>query len=782
MIEEKDGLEPPGNETVEILVRGQVQGVGFRPFVYRLAKRFEIRGSVANNGDGVVIRAMATKDALSAFIQAVIAEAPPLARIAGIESRPFKAGLKYTNFSILESEKGRDMFAHIPPDVATCPRCLGELDNPKDRRYRYPFINCTDCGPRYSIIESVPYDRERTSMRAFKMCDDCQSEYHNPGDRRFHAEPNACWKCGPSLGWHGKDGEKIETDAPIREAIIALKQGKIVAVKGLGGFHLAVDASNEEAVACLRDRKGRPSKPFAVMAADLETAGLICEINALEVEALTSPARPIVLLRRRKDTGLAPNLAPGIREIGVMLPYTPLHHLIFTFPDAPRVIVLTSGNLSSEPIAKGNNEALKRLSGVADFFLLNDREIINRLDDSVVRIIGGKIRLIRRSRGYAPSPILLGFEHPQMIGMGGLLKNTFCLSKGRSAILSQHIGDLETPEAIDFFEEAIGRLKLMFEIEPEAAACDLHPDYPGIRYAKGLGLPIYPVQHHHAHAAAVMAEYGLKGPCLSVILDGAGLGPDLTIWGGEVLLTDLYDFRRLGRLGHLLLPGGDRAAREPWRMAMSAVFSAFGKDGLWDAAPPSLSAISSEKRTSLASMVINHVNTPLTSSCGRLFDAIAAILGICLTADYEGQAAMELEAVSWDARDEKRLRNYPIEVLEQDGILIIDHTVLIKSILKDLTDAVPSSMIGMSFHIWLIKALCLIVERLSKKTGIKEIALGGGCMQNKILLEGLIKGLGEIGLTTYIGEAVPANDGGLSLGQLVIGGARHVSGHTHGGH
>jgi hydrogenase maturation protein HypF len=777
----KDSQTPPDKEAVEILVRGQVQGVGFRPFVYRLAKRFEIRGSVANNGDGVVIRAMAGEDALSAFIRTVIEEAPPLARIAGIETRPFRAGLKYTDFSILESERGRDAFAYIPPDVAACPRCLGELDDPKDRRYRYPFINCTDCGPRYSIIESVPYDRERTSMRAFQMCDDCQNEYHNPGDRRFHAEPNACWRCGPSLGWHGKDGEKIETDDPIREAATALKQGKIVAIKGLGGFHLAVDASNEEAVADLRARKGRPSKPLAVMAADLETARHICDIDALESEALISPAGPIVLLKRRTGTGLATNLAPGISDVGVMLPYTPLHHLIFAHADAPRVIVLTSGNLSGEPIVRDNNEALDRLSGIADFFLIHDREIVNRLDDSVVRQTAGRIRLIRRSRGYAPAPISLGLEHPQIIAMGGLLKNTFCLSKGHSAILSQHIGDLDTPETIDFFEETIGRLKTLFNIQPEAVACDLHPDYPGTRYARGLGLPIYPVQHHHAHAVSVMAEYGLKGPCISVVLDGAGLGPDRTVWGGEVLLADLTGFRRLARLGHLMLPGGDAAAREPWRMAMSAVFAAFGPDGL-ERAVHSFPSISSVKRDTLASMLINRINTPLTSSCGRLFDAVSALLGLCVTAGYEGEAAMGLEAISLNAIDEREIMTYPIDIREDEGLIVLDQASMIRSVLRDIEDAVSPAMIGFSFHIWLVNGVCAVVKMFAEKTGIKDVALGGGCMQNKIILEGLIKRLGETGLVVYAGESVPANDGGLSLGQLVIGGARHVSGHTHGGH
>ena len=781
MTEEKDSLEPPGKEAVEILVRGQVQGVGFRPFVYRQARRFGICGSVANNGDGVIIRAMAEKDALCAFMNALNNEAPPLAKIDCVESRPLKLRLKGGKFFILESEKGGDMFAHIAPDIATCPMCLHELSDPEDRRYRYPFINCTDCGPRYSIIESVPYDRERTSMKAFQMCDDCQNEYHNPGDRRFHAEPNACRRCGPGLGWHGKDGAKIETDDPIREAAAVLKQGKIVAIKGLGGFHLAADASNEGAVARLRVRKRRPSKPLAVMSADLETARLICEIDALEAAALTSPRRPIVLLKRRRDAGLVLNLAPGIREVGVMLPYTPLHHLIFTFPDAPKVIVLTSGNLGGEPIAKDNNEALIRLSGIADFFLIHDREIVNRLDDSVVRQIGGKIRVIRRSRGYAPAPVVFDSTPSQMIALGGLLKNTFCLSKGRSAILSQHIGDLDTPETVDFFEETIGRLKAMFNIRPEAATCDLHPDYPGTRYAMGMGLPVYAVQHHHAHAVSVMAEYGLKGPCIAVILDGAGLGTDRTIWGGEVLIADLFEFRRLGRLGHLMLPGGDAAAREPWRMAMSAVFSAFGQDG-FERVAHSFPSISSGKRDTLASMLINRINTPLTSSCGRLFDAISALLGLCLTSDYEGQAAMELEDVSLGAIDEKRTMGYPIDIRKDDDIIVLDHSSMIRSVLRDIEDAVPPAMIGYSFHMWLVTGVYAVVKRLAEKTGIKEVVLGGGCMQNRIILEGLIKRLGETGLVVYAGESVPANDGGLSFGQLVIGGARHVSGHTNGGH
>ena len=776
----QDDLGPPGQEAVELLVRGTVQGVGFRPFVYRLAKRFGLRGSVANSASGVVIKAVATKEIIRTFIKALMEEAPPLSKITGLERRLLRDREKGEGFVILESAKAGGMEIFVPPDVATCQNCLSEMNDPSDRRYGYQFINCTDCGPRYSIIESMPYDRPMTSMKAFTMCGQCLEEYRNPDERRFHAEPNACPRCGPRLSWCARNGCEIETDDPIREAVFALKRGAIVAIKGMGGFHLAVDASSFEAVSVLRKRKARGLKPLAVMVSGLEDARRICMINDVEADALSSPERPIVLMQKRGGTMLAENIAPGVRDIGLMLPYTPLHHLMFVCSEAPPAIVMTSGNLTNEPICRENGEALERLSRIADFFLLHDRRIVNRIDDSVVRIIGGRPRMVRRSRGYAPMPIGLLARFPELIATGGLLKNTFCISRGGGAILSQHIGDLDNPDTFRFFEEGIRHMKAMFEVTPEAAACDMHPDYASTRYAKGLRLPVYHVQHHHAHAAAVMAEHGLSGPCLAVIMDGTGLGQDGTVWGGEIMLVRPTCFKRLGRLGHLMLPGGDAAARQPWRMAMSAVFSAFGAAGLDAALPDSLASIPYKKREIIAGMLKAGFNTPVSSSCGRLFDAVSALVGICDTAEYEGHAAMAFEALSCEVAGAKKHCVYPVDILEQDGVLVLDHSNMIKSVLKDIGAGVPAAEIGASFHLWLIKALCIILRMLSLKTGVKSVVLGGGCMQNRILLDGLLCGLWEAGLTPYAGEMVPANDGGISLGQIVIGGARHVSGHTYG--
>jgi hydrogenase maturation protein HypF len=775
---------------IELQIRGIVQGVGFRPFVYRLARQHGLTGTVANTGGGVIIRAEGPLSSLDAFMKALGEEAPPLARITALERRPLLVSPGKRDFAILASSEGRVKSTFISPDVATCDECLRELLDPGDRRHGYPFINCTNCGPRFTVVESIPYDRPKTSMKVFPMCQACSQEYNDPVDRRFHAQPNACRECGPSLAWHRGDGERVRTDEPVYEVIRALNQGRVVAIKGLGGFHLAVDADSERAVALLRERKRRRYKPFAVMGRDLETIHRFCQVSAHERDLLRSPQRPIVLLARKGGHVLAPDLAPGIRDLGVMLPYAPVHHLIMSHPEAPQALVMTSGNLGGEPICTGNAEALERLRGVADSFLLHDLEIVARADDSVVKVIAGLPRVMRRSRGYVPGPTPLPWDLPSLIACGAELKNTFCLHRDGYAFLSPHIGDLGGPQAFDFFQEAVGHLKAVLEIEPEVSVCDLHPDYLSTRYAKGLGLPVVSVQHHHAHAVSVMAEYGLEGDVLAVVLDGAGFGPDGTVWGGEVLLANRLGYQRLGHLGHIMLPGGDAAAREPWRLGISALWGAFGRDGLKESSlPEALRSVPRVKREILGQMLATGLNAPMTSSCGRLFDAVAALLGLRLESEYEGQAAMELESLAWEAvgtplslAEEFRRPSYAASLSDRNGLVSLVSRSLIRAVMQDLVSRVPASLIALRFHVWLAQSLGAAVSLLSRKTSVSNVVLAGGCMQNGLLLQAMMDTLAAEGLDVYTGADIPANDGGIAIGQAVIGGHNHVSGHTHACH
>ncbi|MBE0585510.1 MAG: carbamoyltransferase HypF, partial [Desulfofustis sp.] len=632
---------------VEIRVRGIVQGVGFRPFVFQLASRFAINGSVTNTSDGVVIKAYAPETTLNSFLTALVEQAPPLARIIGIDHRPLAGPPPSNSFTILPSQDTGTVSAIIPPDIALCDDCLKELRDPGDHRYRYPFINCTNCGPRFSIIETLPYDRPRTSMKQFPMCRVCTEEYENPNDRRYHAQPNACPVCGPELSWYDGDGTLIATEDIITAALTAIQQGAILAIRGLGGFHLCVDACSETAVALLRRRKNRPAKPLAVMVAELDAARRLCYLSDEQAAVLSSPQHPIVLLTPRPRTELADNLAPHLSDLGVMLPYTPLHHLILDQAGCPAALVMTSGNIGGEPICTGNEEALRRLTGLADYFLLHNRDIVTRVDDSVVKLVAGLPRLIRRSRGYVPSPILVPYELPATIGCGGGLKSTFSLARGKTIFPSQHIGDLFNLPSYDFYRESVANLKRLFAIEPVAACCDLHPDYLSSHFARDLGLPLYRVQHHHAHAVAIMAEHGLTGPTLAVILDGTGYGTDGTIWGGELLRVELTSFTRLGCLEPLPLPGGDAASSEPWRMAMATLFRCYGARA--SESSPLLAVIDADRRRIVSQMLESGFNSPLTSSCGRLFDAIAALLGLQTVSSFEGEAAMRLEACAQQA-------------------------------------------------------------------------------------------------------------------------------------
>jgi hydrogenase maturation protein HypF len=779
-------------QRVEILVRGTVQGVGFRPFIYNLASRFAIAGTVTNTSDGVVIVANAEYTRLQLFLLAIEKEAPPLARITSIETHPlpFTAENKETKFEILPSTAGSSANTAIPPDIALCSDCLSELLNPGDRRHHYPFINCTNCGPRFTIVETIPYDRPQTSMKVFPMCSACTEEYHDPGNRRFHAQPNACPDCGPDISLHNREGALIGCDSPLAMTASCLQKGQVLAIRGMGGFHLAVNGCSSQAVALLRARKGRPNKPLAVMVTGLEVAKKYCHLSPGAEELLTSPQHPIVLLPRKKKTALADNLAPGIDEIGVMLPYTPLHHLLFTQNDCPEVLVMTSGNISGSPICTGNEDAQARLAPLADLFLLHNREIVTRVDDSVVKIMADQPVILRRARGFAPAPLQIPWELPSILACGPGLKNTFSLGRGQTILPSQHIGDLDNLESYDFYQESIEHLKKVFQFDPEAVACDLHPDYLSSRYAAQCSLPLYKVQHHHAHAVAVMAEHGLEEPVLAVILDGTGLGDDGTIWGGEILRTELTSYTRLGHLSQLHLPGGDAAAAEPWRMGMSSLFHSFGADALsMDQLPETLRELDQRKIDVITAMLTGDFNSPLTSSCGRLFDAIASLLGVCQQISYEGQAAMELETLAKKARTRTWVKNILpnshtnilTALAENNGKWEICSAEFVKRVIDKMRRGEAKPSIALDFHEMLISTITRLIENVALQTGIRKVVLSGGCMQNSLLFEGLFHTLQNIQCKVYTGNSMPVNDGAISFGQTITGGLLHVSRNTNAG-
>ncbi len=760
----------------EIIARGTVQGVGFRPFVYRLARELNIRGSVSNNSQGVVIEAEGERLSLQNFLRTLRSSPPPLARITSLHhSSSSPRGFK--KFSILESISSSNSRAIIPADIALCKDCLHDILDPQNRRFGYPFTNCTNCGPRFTIVESIPYDRPGTSMKDFPLCSACRKEFEDPDDRRFHAQPNACAGCGPELSFHDRHGTKLAVSSPLKEVARALKRGEIIALRGLGGFHLVVDASSDKAVAKLRDRKGRKAKPLAVMTSTLEEAIRFCHIDSDEEKLLTGTEHPVVLLGR-KESYLAENLTPSLDEIGVMLPYTPLHQLLFLQKDCPRTLVMTSGNRSGTPIFTDSVAAVAGLQSIADCFLLHNREIVTRADDSVARITGGRLQLLRRSRGYVPASTALSMDLPPVLACGGGLKSTFCLTRKREAFLSQHIGDLFNLESLDFYEESISHFKKLLQVEPEAVVCDLHPDYLSSHYARETGLPLYKVQHHHAHAAAVLAEHRIQDKVLALILDGTGLGDDGNIWGGEILVADCSSYRRVGSLTPMLLPGGGAATLEPWRMGLSLLH------GMGKTAPDLLLA-DDEKQTAVQQMMEQGFNCPITTSCGRLFDGIAALLGVCLSASYEGQAAMELESLARQAMGEQSLGDllgncsWWTKTVSGEDRLILRQDRLVQKVLEQRGNGMEPSVIALDFHLCLICALSAFLQELSGKTGIKQVVLAGGCMQNMLLLNGLFILLEQEGYTVYTGENIPVNDGGIALGQAAIGGLRHVSGRTH---
>jgi hydrogenase maturation protein HypF len=763
-----------------LVVRGVVQGVGFRPFVYRLALEEGLAGSIGNDTGGVTIEIEGSEERVEAFRHRLEAEAPPLSRIDSVAVREMPVTGE-AGFRIIVSEASGQVSTGISADAATCADCLRELLDPNDRRYRYPFLNCTNCGPRYTITRRIPYDRPQTSMARFTMCAACQAEYDDPTNRRFHAQPNACPLCGPRIWLVACDGAKISADDPVNAAIDRLMAGEIVAIKGIGGFHLAVDATNEFAVMRLRDRKHRYGKPLAVMARDLEAARELCVITPQEEELLLTFARPIVLAPKRTGCGIAPSVAPGIPWLGVFLPYAPLQHLLFADPRV-RALVMTSANLSEEPIAIDNDEAVARLSEIADAFLVHDREILQRCDDSVMALVDGAPQLIRRARGFVPLAVPLPFDSPPLLAVGGHLKNVFALARGRFVYQSQHLGDLENLTGLEFFREALAHLMRTFEIEPEVVVHDLHPGYLSTSWAKEWAaernLPLIAVQHHHAHIAACMAEHGIEGPAIGLSLDGTGYGTDGRIWGGEVLIVQLdgpdpRHFDRFAHLEYVPMPGGEAAIREPWRMALGALHAA-GLDVELPEVIALLGAKPQEVRV-LKRMIEREVNTPLTSSCGRLFDAVAAVVLGRGVVDYEAQAAIELEGAALSEGDEPAPREYVPELHEAEDdaatAVVLRTGNLWKAILDDLQGGVPAGRIAARFHTGIAEGYINAVANARIETGINVVAMSGGCMHNRRLARLLRAGLEEEGFRVLQHKEASPGDGGLSYGQAVVGAA-----------
>ncbi|MFC1914047.1 carbamoyltransferase HypF [Chloroflexota bacterium] len=748
-----------------ISIRGVVQGVGFRPFVYQLATSHNLRGWICNTSGDVKIDVDGERGSLDRFLAELETLAPPLARIESISATEESAA-GYERFEIQESISEEGKYQLVSPDIATCADCLEEILSPDDRRYHYPFTNCTNCGPRFTIIEDIPYDRPKTTMRHFQMCPQCQQEYDNPLDRRFHAQPNACPRCGPSLQLVDAQGNPVDTADVVATASQLLRKGKIIAIKGLGGFLLACDAASEQAVRLLRERKKRTSKPFAIMLATLKEARKHCLVSKAEAELLAYPHSPIVLLKRRAGSSVSPSVSPNLKYLGVMLPYTPLHYLLCRETGLP--LVMTSGNLSEEPIARDNDEATRRLRGIADYFLLHNRDIYSRYDDSVTMVELGKPRMLRRARGYAPYPIHLPFKAKQILACGAELKNTFCLTRDSYAFLSQHIGDMENLETLEHFETTIELYKKLFRIKPEIIACDMHPEYLSTKYAKALAdvspnLKLVPVQHHHAHTVSCLIDNGIQEQVIGVNLDGTGYGTDGSIWGGEFLVADYKGFERLGHFQYVPLPGGAAAIERPYRMAISYIVSLLGEDAL-NQNLPFLNGVDSLELELIKKQIERKINSPLTSSCGRLFDAVSALIGIRDRIDYEAQAAIELEMTA----DESEDGSYPYAIIEQDDVHIVHFAELFTAIINELGKGAPQARTAMKFHNTMAQVVTDMCRHLSLRTGINKAALSGGVFQNRLLLRLTVSALEKARFTVLTHSEAPANDGGISLGQAVI--------------
>ena len=746
----------------QLRVTGVVQGVGFRPFVYRLARRQALCGWVRNTSGSVEIDVEGYPDAIDAFAAALRTEAPVLARVdwvTSIEADP--AG--YTGFEILESQSDASAEGVIPADMTTCQDCLTEIADPSDRRFEYPFTNCTNCGPRLTIIQRLPYDRPNTTMAAFEICSECAVEYHDPSDRRFHAEPLACPTCGPRV-WLEVNGKRSDRK-DIQAAARLLHEGKIVAIKGLGGFHLACDARNDESVRELRARKGRAMKPFALMVRDIEEARRLCELDASAEAFLVSNQRPIVIAGKRRSSGISDWVAPGNRQLGIVIPYTPLHTLLMKY--SPSALVMTSGNLSEEPLVFTNGSARAKLSRLADAFLMHDRDIGLPCDDSVVRALPNDAIMVRRARGYVPDAIELSIDCESILGTGAQQKNTFCLAWNRKAVLSQHIGDLDTAETFDYYQYAIDHFLSLLSLEPKVVAHDLHPGYLSTRYAlERPNVELIGVQHHHAHIAACLAENGRNERCIGLAMDGTGHGTDSTVWGGEVLLADLASFERIGHFALFRMPGGEAAIRDPKRMAVSYLNAAYGDQldsmvqQLGLAFPPlELRVIRHQLETGL--------NSPLTSSAGRLFDAVSAAIGICRERSFEGQPAIELEM----AADSKEQGYYPYLIGGDRERLVLDALPAFKMAVEDRLAGVDVGVMAARFHNSIVEMLADTCDRLREHTGIGLVALSGGVFQNALIHTRLLNRLRNLGFEVLVHRLLPPNDACISLGQVAVAAA-----------
>jgi hydrogenase maturation protein HypF len=800
-------------ERIHITIRGAVQGVGFRPFVFRLAQELNLFGSVRNSPQGVFIEAEGTRRNLETFLLKISKEKPPRSFIQSLESS-YLDPLGFKDFQIVESKVEGERTALILPDIAVCSDCLTEIFDPANRRYLYPFANCTNCGPRFSIIQSLPYDRPNTTMKKFEMCENCRKEYEDPRDRRFHAQPNACPMCGPHVELWNTSGDFLSRNHTAMLSVAEMiRSGKILAIKGLGGFHLVVDARNEKALARLRERKYREEKPFALMYPSLDMVKSSCEVSELEERLLLSPESPIVLLKIRRagfsdETDgsqfepsewspheetpvessdrlktistrwlVAPSVAPNNPYLGIMLPYTPLHHILLRELRFP--VVATSGNLSNEPICTDEKEALARLKHIADGYLVHNRPIARHVDDSIVRMMGGRELVLRRARGYAPLPVQVaqGGDSP-ILAVGAHLKNTIAMMSGTNIFLSQHIGDLETNDAYEAFKKVITSFENLYGVRPTQIVCDMHPDYLSAKYARELGADVTEVQHHYAHIASCMAENELDGRVLGVSWDGTGFGLDGTVWGGEFLLIDETSFRRVATFRKFRLPGGSRSIREPRRTALGLLFEAYGSEVVNQSDVPSFRSFSTAELTIIREMVARGINSPFTTSVGRLFDAVASITGLRQYVDFEGQAAMELEFSIGDQRTDD---NYGFRILEprldpnkyskgqrESGILsahpwiVVDWEPLVTGILEDITKNVAVGFVSAKFH----NTLTDIIVDLAQKIGEKRIVLSGGCFQNRYLTERTVCRLEEQGFRAYWHQRVPPNDGGIALGQV----------------
>ena len=733
---------------------GIVQGVGFRPFVYRLAKELNLKGWIQNTTGSVLILLQGREEDVSKFLDLLVEEAPPLSKIEKIEKEEIYTGENFTDFSIIESEKGTG-FNFISPDIAICEDCLREMNDPKDGRYKYPFINCTNCGPRYTIIEDLPYDRDKTTMKIFEMCESCRKEYHNPSSRRFHAQPISCYDCGPKLWIEEAEGENI-----FKNIGEFLDNGYILAIKGIGGFHLACDATNNKAVKILRERKGRPSKPFAIMIKDLETIQKYCYLNEEERKLLLSKERPIVLLRIKDLLDISPLCAPENKYLGIMLPYTPYHYLIFEYFNKP--LIMTSGNLTDEPIVKDNEEAKEKLKDIADIFVLHNRNIAHRIDDSVVFVERGSINFIRRARGYAPDPIKIPIKLKPTLALGGELKNTFALGKESYVFLSPHIGDLKDKDTLDVYAETIQEFIKLFKIEPELLVHDLHPQYLSTDFAEMFKryMEIKAIQHHKAHAFSLMLDNNIINDTIIFSFDGTGYGEDGKIWGGEVFVGNLEDIKRVAHFKYFPIAGGDFAIENPRRIVLSYLSKYMPE--IIDKVFPSGNSLEKEL---IKKLIEKEENIFYTSSCGRIFDLVSALLGIRESIDYEGQAAIELEMKAMESNDKGC---YPFKILEDHGKFEIDIYPTIEKILEE-KDKREISDLARKFHNTISQMIISISEILREEYKINNVGFSGGVFQNRLLLNISIPALEELGFKVFTHQKVPTNDGGISLGQVILG-------------